>query len=62
LESEARKVKTGLAQMQKGGMIMDAVTSEHAKIAKQAGASAVMALERVPADRQHLWLPIFTLN
>jgi pyridoxal 5'-phosphate synthase pdxS subunit len=43
-------VKTGLAQMLKGGVIMDVVTAEHAKIAEQAGACAVMALERVPAD------------
>ncbi|TAK34127.1 MAG: pyridoxal 5'-phosphate synthase lyase subunit PdxS [Chloroflexota bacterium] len=44
------KVKTGLAQMLKGGVIMDVVTPEHAKIAEEAGACAVMALERVPAD------------
>lgn len=44
------KVKTGLAQMLKGGVIMDVVTPEHAKIAQDAGACAVMALERVPAD------------
>ncbi len=44
------KVKTGLAQMLKGGVIMDVVTPEHARIAEQAGACAVMALERVPAD------------
>jgi pyridoxal 5'-phosphate synthase pdxS subunit len=44
------KVKTGLAQMLKGGVIMDVVTAEHAKIAEDAGACAVMALERVPAD------------
>ena len=43
-------VKKGLAQMLKGGVIMDVVTPEHAKIAEDAGASAVMALERVPAD------------
>jgi pyridoxal 5'-phosphate synthase pdxS subunit len=43
-------VKKGLAQMLKGGVIMDVVTPEHAKIAEQAGACAVMALERVPAD------------
>lgn len=43
-------VKTGLAQMFKGGVIMDVVTAEQAKIAEQAGACAVMALERVPAD------------
>ncbi|TMC76743.1 MAG: pyridoxal 5'-phosphate synthase lyase subunit PdxS [Chloroflexi bacterium] len=43
-------LKTGLAQMLKGGVIMDVVTPEHAKIAEEAGAVAVMALERVPAD------------
>jgi pyridoxal 5'-phosphate synthase pdxS subunit len=43
-------VKKGLAQMLKGGVIMDVVTAEHAKIAEDAGAVAVMALERVPAD------------
>jgi pyridoxal 5'-phosphate synthase pdxS subunit len=44
------KVKTGLAQMLKGGVIMDVVKPEHARIAEAAGACAVMALERVPAD------------
>ena len=44
------KVKTGLAQMLKGGVIMDVVTPDQAKLAEQAGACAVMALERVPAD------------
>jgi pyridoxal 5'-phosphate synthase pdxS subunit len=44
------KVKKGLAQMLKGGVIMDVVTAEHARIAEEAGAVAVMALERVPAD------------
>jgi pyridoxal 5'-phosphate synthase pdxS subunit len=43
-------VKKGLAQMLKGGVIMDVVTPEHAKIAEDSGAVAVMALERVPAD------------
>ena len=43
-------VKAGLAQMLKGGVIMDVVTAEHAKIAENAGAVAVMALERVPSD------------
>lgn len=43
-------VKKGLAQMLKGGVIMDVVTDEHARIAEDAGAVAVMALERVPAD------------
>ncbi len=47
-------VKKGLAQMLKGGVIMDVVTYEHARIAEDAGAVAVMALERVPADiREH---------
>lgn len=44
------KIKSGLAQMLKGGVIMDVVTAEQAKIAEDAGACAVMALERVPAD------------
>jgi pyridoxal 5'-phosphate synthase pdxS subunit len=43
-------VKVGLAQMLKGGVIMDVVTPEHARIAEEAGACAVMALERVPSD------------
>jgi len=43
-------LKRGLAQMLKGGVIMDVVTPEHARIAEDAGACAVMALERVPAD------------
>ncbi|UGS36848.1 pyridoxal 5'-phosphate synthase lyase subunit PdxS [Capillimicrobium parvum] len=44
------RVKAGLAEMLKGGVIMDVVNAEQAKIAEDAGASAVMALERVPAD------------
>ncbi|RDX01015.1 pyridoxal 5'-phosphate synthase lyase subunit PdxS [Listeria kieliensis] len=44
------KVKRGMAQMQKGGVIMDVVNAEQAKIAEEAGAVAVMALERVPSD------------
>src|SRR5437867_12850012 len=44
------KLKVGLAEMLKGGVIMDVTTAEQAKIAEDAGASAVMALERVPAD------------
>jgi pyridoxal 5'-phosphate synthase pdxS subunit len=44
------RVKTGLAEMLKGGVIMDVVDAEQAKIAEDAGAAAVMALERVPAD------------
>jgi pyridoxal 5'-phosphate synthase pdxS subunit len=43
-------LKRGLAQMLKGGVIMDVVTADHARIAEEAGAVAVMALERVPAD------------
>src|SRR5271155_4338694 len=44
------RVKTGLAEMLKGGVIMDVVTPEQAALAEDAGATAVMALERVPAD------------
>ena len=44
------EVKVGLAEMMKGGVIMDVTTSEQAKIAEEAGAVAVMALERIPAD------------
>src|SRR5213596_4388770 len=50
IETATETVKRGLAQMLKGGVIMDVVTPEHAKIAEDAGACAVMALERVPAD------------
>src|SRR3990172_4086213 len=50
IETGTNVVKRGLAQMLKGGVIMDVVTREHAKIAEEAGACAVMALERVPAD------------
>ena len=50
MENGTWKVKTGLAQMLKGGVIMDVVTPEHAKIAEEAGACAVMSLERVPSD------------
>lgn len=49
-ETATFTVKKGLAQMLKGGVIMDVVTPEHARIAEEAGAVAVMALERVPAD------------
>ncbi len=49
-ETGTWRVKTGLAQMLKGGVIMDVVTPEQAKIAEDAGACAVMALERVPSD------------
>jgi pyridoxal 5'-phosphate synthase pdxS subunit len=50
METGTWKVKAGLAQMLKGGVIMDVVSAEQAKIAQEAGACAVMALERVPAD------------
>ena len=50
VEMATQTVKAGLAQMLKGGVIMDVVTSEHALIAQEAGACAVMALERVPSD------------
>jgi pyridoxal 5'-phosphate synthase pdxS subunit len=49
-ETATFRVKAGLAEMLKGGVIMDVVTAEQAKIAEDAGAAAVMALERVPAD------------
>jgi pyridoxal 5'-phosphate synthase pdxS subunit len=49
-ENATFRLKTGLAEMLKGGVIMDVVTPEEAKIAEEAGAVAVMALERVPAD------------
>jgi pyridoxal 5'-phosphate synthase pdxS subunit len=50
VETGTFRVKRGLADMLKGGVIMDVVTGEHARIAEDAGAVAVMALERVPAD------------
>ena len=50
MEQGTFRVKAGLAEMLKGGVIMDVVTPEQAKIAEEAGACAVMALERVPAD------------
>ncbi len=50
MESGTWKVKTGLAQMLKGGVIMDVINAEQAKLAQEAGACAVMALERVPSD------------
>src|SRR6266576_2154446 len=50
MEKSTWATKKGLAQMLKGGVIMDVVTADHAKIAEEAGAVAVMALERVPAD------------
>jgi pyridoxal 5'-phosphate synthase pdxS subunit len=49
-EAATFRVKSGLAEMLKGGVIMDVVTPEQARIAESAGATAVMALERVPAD------------
>ncbi|MCY3557436.1 MAG: pyridoxal 5'-phosphate synthase lyase subunit PdxS [Chloroflexi bacterium] len=50
IETATQTVKAGLAQMLKGGVIMDVVTAEHAQIAEEAGACSVMALERVPSD------------
>jgi pyridoxal 5'-phosphate synthase pdxS subunit len=50
METGTSRVKTGMAEMQKGGVIMDVMNAEQARIAEAAGASAVMALERVPAD------------
>jgi pyridoxal 5'-phosphate synthase pdxS subunit len=50
METGTTRVKRGMAEMQKGGVIMDVMSAEQAKIAEAAGASAVMALERVPAD------------
>ena len=50
MEQGTIRLKTGLAEMLKGGVIMDVTTPEQAKIAEEAGACAVMALERVPAD------------
>ena len=50
METGTDRVKRGLADMLKGGVIMDVVTADEAKIAEEAGAVAVMALERVPAD------------
>ena len=49
-ETGTLRVKTGLAEMLKGGVIMDVTTAEQAKIAEDAGACAVMALERVPVE------------
>ncbi|MDM7917138.1 MAG: pyridoxal 5'-phosphate synthase lyase subunit PdxS [Candidatus Eisenbacteria bacterium] len=50
METGTLRLKTGLAEMLKGGVIMDVVNADQAKIAEEAGAVAVMALERVPAD------------
>src|SRR5438876_10774481 len=49
-QNDSYRVKVGLAEMLKGGVIMDVVNAEQARIAETAGAAAVMALERVPAD------------
>src|ERR1700730_8597203 len=49
-QSDSFRVKVGLAEMLKGGVIMDVVNADQAVIAEKAGASAVMALERVPSD------------
>ena len=49
-QQEQFRLKVGLAEMLKGGVIMDVTSAEHARIAEQAGAAAVMALERIPAD------------
>ncbi|WP_010500482.1 pyridoxal 5'-phosphate synthase lyase subunit PdxS [Paenibacillus elgii] len=50
METGTSRVKKGMAEMQKGGVIMDVMSAEQARIAEAAGASAVMALERVPSD------------
>ncbi|NUR57835.1 MAG: pyridoxal 5'-phosphate synthase lyase subunit PdxS, partial [Catenulispora sp.] len=50
IQTGTARVKRGMAEMLKGGVIMDVVTPDQAKIAEDAGAVAVMALERVPAD------------
>lgn len=50
MEKATRRVKRGLAQMLKGGVIMDVINADQARVAEEAGAVAVMALERVPAD------------
>jgi pyridoxal 5'-phosphate synthase pdxS subunit len=50
METGTTRVKRGMAEMQKGGVIMDVMNAEQAKVAEAAGASAVMALERVPSD------------
>jgi len=48
------RVKRGMAEMQKGGVIMDVMNAEQAKVTEAAGATAVMALERVPSDIRKL--------
>src|SRR6185437_810357 len=50
MDSTSLRLKTGLAEMLKGGVIMDVTDAEQARIAEEAGAAAVMALERVPSD------------
>ena len=50
IEKRSFQVKVGLAEMLKGGVIMDVTTPEQAKIAEDSGAVAVMALERIPSD------------
>src|SRR6478609_6614131 len=50
METGTSRVKRGMAEMQKGGVIMDVMSAEQARIAEAAGATAVMALERVPSD------------
>lgn len=50
MENDRQTLNRNLAQMLKGGVIMDVTTPEQAKIAEEAGACAVMALERIPAD------------
>ena len=50
MNTDLFKVKVGLAEMLKGGVIMDVTNAEQAKIAEDAGAVAVMALEKIPAD------------
>ena len=57
MTGEDFKIKSGLAQMLKGGVIMDVVTPEQAKIAEKAGACAVMALESIPADMRKSGTP-----
>ena len=61
IDNEKYRVKIGLAEMLKGGVIMDVTTAEQARIAEDAGACAVMALERVPPISAewvvlHVWL------
>ena len=50
MNKDSYKIKVGLAEMLRGGVIMDVTTPDQAKIAEDAGAVAVMALERIPAD------------